>query len=125
MCDFFFFFVILTQLCVSSPPNRKEITTAPSNRSSERQREPVHLLGTVQRRIGFNLLVFLVGIVHDGLNVVSWKKSRDAVADTFEPAVIILLDDVDDSSFHEGQLVLLVLGVVVDGHNWRKHQREL
>lgn len=63
--------------------------------------------------------------MHDGLNVVSWEESRDAVADAFEPAVVILLNDVDDGSFHEGQLVLLVLSVVVDGHNWREHQQQL
>lgn len=55
--------------------------------------------------------------MHDGLYVVSWEESSDAVADPFEPAVIVLLDDVDDGSFHEGQLIFLVLGVVVDGHN--------
>lgn len=63
---------------------------------------------------------FLVSIVHDGLDVVSWEESSDTVTDAFEPAVIIFLDYVDDGSFHEGQLILLVLGVVVDGHNWEE-----
>lgn len=62
----------------------------------------------------------LVGVVHDGLHVVSWEKPGDAVADSLKPAVVILLDDVDDGSLHEGQLVLLVLGIVIDGHNWKK-----
>lgn len=63
----------------------------------------------------------LVSIVHDGLHVVSWEKPGDAVADSFKPAVVVFLDDVDDGSFHEGQLVLLVLGVVIDGHNWKRN----
>lgn len=63
--------------------------------------------------------MFLVSIVHDGLDIVSREESSDAVADAFEPAVIVLLDYVDDGSLHEGQLVLFVLGVVVDGHNWK------
>lgn len=60
--------------------------------------------------------------MHDGLDVVAGEESRDAVADAFEPAVVVLLDDVDDGPLHEGQLVLLVLGVVVDGHHWREQQ---
>lgn len=55
--------------------------------------------------------------MHDGFDVVSWEESSDAVADAFEPAVIVFLDDVDDGSFHEGQLIFLILAVVVDGHN--------
>lgn len=72
--------------------------------------------------VSFFFLSFflLVSIVHDGLNVVSWEESSDAVADPFKPAVIIFLDDVDDGSFHEGQLIFLVLGVVVDGYNWEE-----
>lgn len=66
------------------------------------------------------LLLLLVSIVHDRLDVVSWEESGDAVADAFEPAVIVFLDDVDDGSLHEGQLILLVLAVVIDGHNWEK-----
>lgn len=62
--------------------------------------------------------------MHDGFNVVSWEESSDAVADTFEPAVIIFLDDVDDGSFHEGQLIFLILGVVVDGHNWEEAEKK-
>lgn len=67
----------------------------------------------------------LVSIVHDRLNVVSWEQSGDAVADPFEPAVIVFLDNVDDGSFHEGQLILLVLGIVIDGHNWEKYHRNI
>lgn len=63
--------------------------------------------------------------MHDGLDVVAGEESRDAVADAFEPAVVVLLDDVDDGSLHEGQLVLLVLGVVVDGHHWREQQPQV
>lgn len=68
----------------------------------------------------FVYLLLLVSIVHDGLHVVSWEKPGDAIADSFEPAVIILLDDIDDGSFHKGQLILLILGIVIDGHNWKK-----
>lgn len=65
----------------------------------------------------------LVSIVHDWLNVVSRKESSDAVADTFEPAIIVLLDDVDDGSLHEGQLVLFILRVVVNSHNWEQKKK--
>lgn len=58
--------------------------------------------------------------MHDGLHVVSREESSDAVTDAFEPAVIVLLDYVDDGPLHEGQLVLFVLGVVVDSHNWEE-----
>lgn len=68
----------------------------------------------------FVYLLLLVSIVHDGLHIVSWEKPGDAIADSFEPAVIILLDDIDDGSFHKGQLILLILGIVIDGHNWKK-----
>lgn len=68
-------------------------------------------------------LLLLVSIVHDGLHVVSWEKPSDAIADSFEPAVIILLDDIDDGSFHKGQLILLILGIVIDGHNWKKQHQ--
>lgn len=70
-------------------------------------------------------LFFLVSIVHDRLDVVSWEESGDAVTDAFEPTVIVFLDYVDDGSLHEGQLILLVLGVVVDGHNWDKAENKL
>lgn len=69
---------------------------------------------------GVLCLFSLVSIVHDRLNIVSREESSDAVADAFEPAIVVLLDYVDDGPFHEGQLVLLVLGVVVNGHNCGK-----
>lgn len=65
----------------------------------------------------------LVSIVHDRLHVVSWEESGDAIADTFKPAIIVFLDNIDDGSFHEGQLILLILGIVVDGDNWEKWRR--
>ncbi len=55
--------------------------------------------------------------MHDGLHVVAGEQSGDAVADALEPAVIVLLDDVNDGPLHERQLVVLVLAVVVDGHH--------
>lgn len=58
-----------------------------------------------------------VGVVHDGLHVVPGKQTRDAAANSLEPAVVILLDDVDDGSFHERQLIVLILDVVVDGNH--------
>lgn len=63
--------------------------------------------------------------MHDRLDVVSWEESGDAVTDAFEPAVIVFLDYVDDGSFHEGQLILLVLAVVIDGHNWREKSKNI
>lgn len=58
-----------------------------------------------------------LGVVHDALHVVARKQARDAVAHAFEPAVVVLLDDVNDGALHERQLVLFVPGVVVDGHH--------
>lgn len=58
-----------------------------------------------------------VSVVNDGLDVVAWEEAGDAVTHSLEPAVIVLLDDVDDGTFHEGQLVFFVLHVVVDGHH--------
>lgn len=55
--------------------------------------------------------------MHDALHVVAGEQPGDAVADALEPAVVVLLDHVDDGALHEGQLVVLVLGVVVDGHH--------
>lgn len=85
----------------------------------------VHLHGLPLQRhhVWVFCLFSLVSIVHDRLNIVSREESSDAVADAFEPAIVVLLDYVDDGPFHEGQLVLLVLGVVVNGHNcgkWKK-----
>ena len=59
-----------------------------------------------------------VGVVHDGLHVVAGEEAGDAAGHALVPAVVVLLDDVDDGALHEGQLVVLVLGVVVDGHHW-------
>lgn len=55
--------------------------------------------------------------MHDGLHVVPGEESGDAAGDAFEPAVVVLLDDVNDGALHERQLVVLVLAVVVDGHH--------
>lgn len=52
--------------------------------------------------------------MHDGLHVVAGEQAGDAVADAFEPTVVVLLDDINDGPLHESQLVVLVLGVVVD-----------
>lgn len=62
--------------------------------------------------------------MHDGLDVVSREESRGATHDALEPAIVILLDDVDDRSFLEGQLVLFIARVVVDRHHWGKKQEE-
>ncbi|KAG7227317.1 hypothetical protein INR49_000321, partial [Caranx melampygus] len=43
-----------------------------------------------------------VSIVHDGLDVVSWEESSNAVTDAFKPAVIVLLDYVGEE---EGERV--------------------
>lgn len=65
----------------------------------------------------FNWKVPSVGVVHDGLHVVAGEEAGGAVAHAFEPAVVVLFDDVNDRALHESQLVVLVLGVVVDGHH--------
>lgn len=62
-----------------------------------------------------------VGVVHDGLDVVAWEEARGAVHHALKPAVVVLLDHVDDGALLEGQLVLLVARVVVDGdHCWEE-----
>lgn len=63
--------------------------------------------------------------MHDALHVVAGEESGDSVANALKPAVVILLDDVDDGALHEGQLVVLVLGVVVDGHHFRQETETL
>lgn len=55
--------------------------------------------------------------MHDGLHVVPWEEASGGVHHSLEPAVLVLLDDVDDRSFLERQLVLFVGSVVVDGHH--------
>lgn len=58
--------------------------------------------------------VHSVGIMHDGLHIVAGEEAGDAVADALEPAVVVLLDEVDDGALHERQLVVLVLAVVIN-----------
>ncbi len=58
-----------------------------------------------------------VSVVHDGLDVVSGEEAGGGVHHALKPAVLILLDDVNDRSFLERELVLLVGSVVVDGHH--------
>lgn len=58
-----------------------------------------------------------VGVVHDRLNVVPGEEAGGATHCSFVPAVVVLLDDVDDGALVEGQLVLLVRRVVVDRHH--------
>lgn len=55
--------------------------------------------------------------MHDGFHVVAGEEPREAVADPLEPAIVVLLDHVDDGPLDEAQLVVLVPGVVVDGHH--------
>ena len=64
-------------------------------------------------------------VVHDGLDVVAGEQAGGAVHDALVPAVVVLLDDVDDGTLLEGQLVLLITSVVVDPHHWtREMERE-
>lgn len=55
--------------------------------------------------------------MHDGLDVVAGEQARDSATDSLEPAVIVLLNDVDDGSLHEAQLIVFIRSVVVDGHH--------
>lgn len=58
-----------------------------------------------------------VGIVHYWFHVIAGEKAGDAVTHSLKPAIIVLLDDIDNGAFHEGQLVIFILGVVIDGHH--------
>lgn len=59
-----------------------------------------------------------VGIVHDGLDVVPREQARGPVHHAFVPAVVVLLDHVDNGAFLEWKLVVFVPRVVVNGHHW-------
>lgn len=43
-----------------------------------------------------------VSIVHDGLYIVSREQPCGAAHDALKPAIVVLLNDVDDRSFLEG-----------------------
>lgn len=58
-----------------------------------------------------------VGVVHDGLDVVAGEEARGAVHHALVPAVVVLLDHVDDGALLERKLVLFVARVVIDGHH--------
>lgn len=58
--------------------------------------------------------------MHDGLDVVAGEEARGPVHHALEPAVVVLLDHVDNSALLERKLVFFVSSVVVDGHNCRK-----
>ena len=53
-------------------------------------------------------------------NVISGEKSGVSVHDTLPPSVIVLLHNVDNSAFVECQLILLVLLVAVDCHDYKQ-----
>lgn len=69
------------------------------------------------RRSSRSVEICSVGIVHDGLYVVSREEARGLVHHAFVPAVVVLLDHVDDGTLLEGELVLFVASVVVNGHH--------
>lgn len=54
-----------------------------------------------------------------GLHVVAGEESGDAVHDPLPPAVVVLLQHVDDGALLERELVLLVRVVVVYRHNYK------
>lgn len=58
-----------------------------------------------------------IGVVHDGFHIVTGEETRGPVHHSLKPAVVVLLDHVDDGALLEGQLVFFVAGVVVNGHH--------
>ncbi len=58
-----------------------------------------------------------VSVMHDGLHVVPREEARGAAHHALEPAVVVLLDDVNDRPLLEGQLVLFVARVVINSHH--------
>jgi hypothetical protein len=61
---------------------------------------------------------------HARFDVIAREESRDPVHDALPPAVVVLLDNVDDGVFLEGELVFLVGRVVVDRDNWSGESKE-
>lgn len=66
-----------------------------------------------------------VGVVHDGLHVVSREEAGGGVHHPFEPSVLVLFDDIYDRSFLKRKLVLLVCGVIIHSHHWRATQQNV
>ncbi len=60
---------------------------------------------------------YLTTLLETGFNVVAREETRHPVHHSFPPPVIILLGDKDDSALREGQLIVFVLDVVIDGNN--------
>lgn len=58
-----------------------------------------------------------VSVMHDGLHVVPREEARGAAHHTLVPAVVVLLDDVNDRPLLEGELVFFVARVVVNRHH--------
>jgi len=59
---------------------------------------------------------FRVGL-NTRFDVVAGKEPGVAIHDALPPAIVVLLDDVDNRSFVERQLIVLVLLVAVDGNH--------
>lgn len=55
--------------------------------------------------------------MHDRFNIVPRKESSHSIANSFKPAIIILLYDVDDCTLFKGQLVILVFCIIIYCNN--------
>lgn len=60
------------------------------------------------------------GCLNAGLDVVPREETCDAVHDAFVPAIVVLLHNIDNRVFGEGELVVLVSSIIIDGYNWKE-----
>lgn len=56
-------------------------------------------------------------IMHDGLDVVPREEPRHSIHNALVPAIVVLLDDINDGSFLKRQLVFLVFCIIINCHN--------
>jgi len=68
-------------------------------------------------RPNFEKQRILIGIVHDWFDVIPRKQASYSIANSFIPAVIVLLYHINDCTLHKRQLVVFVLCIVIYSNN--------
>lgn len=64
-------------------------------------------------RPNFEKQRILIGIVHDWFNIIPRKQAGYSIANSFIPAVIVLLYHINDCTLHKRQLIIFVLCIVI------------